>query len=343
MFRRVIAAQYLMLLLAACGLAAVPSTRPSTTSQPAANEPLAGGAIRYAPPPGWKLVKKSDDGLTATYNSPDQFSEMLIGVTPEKVAVTDSVKPQMAKIITDSIRKKVTEQNGEMLYGPKAEKDDRFYLRIHDRCRLEDSISDRVQMFKVAGLNLVLVSVVARNATDEHAKEIHKIGEDVLESAHAARTPAPQIFGRSKLKMTPPLDWKMEKSDAPNGLTAMFKSEADPQLQIIVKSKIVPKDAQQSEQRQKNLIAQMIDADRSSPPIKGAKRTGDSEFAGDSKAIRSIRVTYETSAGTMLADSRFVLVGDTMVAVTSIAPPAKADDVKQVTDSLIETIKPAGK
>jgi hypothetical protein len=45
----------------------------------------------------------------------------------------------------------------------------------------------------------------------------------------------------------------------------------------------------------------------------------------------------------MLADSRYILVGDTIVGITSIAPPAKADDVKQVTDSLVETIKPAGK
>ena len=86
----------------------------------------------------------------------------------------------MAGIIIKGIREKVTEQGAEILYGPKAEKDERFYLRVHDRCRIEDAIIDRVQIYKAVGRNLVLVSVTARNATDEKTREIHKLGEELL-------------------------------------------------------------------------------------------------------------------------------------------------------------------
>src|SRR5438445_8043773 len=95
----------LTLLSAALVPAAAPTSAPATaTTRTADMEPLVDGSLRYLPPPGWKLVSKSDDHLKASYATNDETGRIDIMVTPQTRDVDPSLAGQMAMVIGKAIR-----------------------------------------------------------------------------------------------------------------------------------------------------------------------------------------------------------------------------------------------
>ena len=112
-------------------------------------EPLLDGSIRYAPPPaadGWTFVGKSDDNRKATYVIDGGKGRIDITVTPQSRDVPDTYAKQMALIIGKGIREDADRASRTILLQPRVEKDERFFLKIHDRLGAEDGIRDRLQL-----------------------------------------------------------------------------------------------------------------------------------------------------------------------------------------------------
>ncbi len=331
---------FLMFMCAVC--AAATTTAP--TSAPFANEPIGHGVVRFAPPPDWDLAKRADNDMSVSYKSPDGSGVLSIAVTPQQDAITDSPKANMAKAIIKGITESLTKDGTELLIKPRVEQDDRFYLKVHDRSKKDGKVADRIQMYRAVGLNLVLVSVVAFTDDESKAKEVHAIGETVLLSARTSRTPKPTIFGKTRVQITAPLDWKEEKHDKPNGLTAIYHDPSDTEQSIVVKSRILPRDAKDDAAKRDAIITQMLDADRSGePPVKGAKRTEEPDAPADPKTLKTSRAVYKTESNEYQADTRFIAVGDVILSITTISRPGNADALKKTTDLLVETVKAVGK
>src|SRR5690242_5977654 len=116
-----------MLVVAVGAICHATAAAPTTTTAPFSLEPLVGGALRYQPPQGWDVVDKAD--RLARYRLPDEtgFLEIAVDLLPS--AVRKSAAQQMAMQIGKAIREQVKKDGNELVYGPRVEEDDRFFLK----------------------------------------------------------------------------------------------------------------------------------------------------------------------------------------------------------------------
>ena len=170
------------IVLLACSTlcAAPPSSKPA--SQPAKQKfSLMNGAVRYLVPGGWKERDRSDDGRKAQYQSPDEKATMYVTVLPQEYPIPQhnlAFKEKMKTAILGAMKKKFEDQKTQMIYGPKAETDDRFLLRIADREKGEEGTLDEVHLYRAAGLDLLSVTTTVLAETPAEAKPFHTMGED---------------------------------------------------------------------------------------------------------------------------------------------------------------------
>lgn len=309
-------------------------TKPATTQ--AANEPLVGGALRYAPPAGWELVGEKNDKL-ARYRLGNERAYLEIAVDVLPSAVGPAQAAQMAMQVGKAIREQAKKESYQLLYGPRAEKDDRFWVKIHDRMKVTGGqTSDRMQMYRNFGVYCVRVTATAMNASEADAKKIHEVGEDLLDTMRITRGVKPSYFPRTEIKITPPVDWKEQKTDRPNDLVATYTFASKPTARIIIRAKILPKDARTDETRRNLILDKMIDDERQTTPYSKTSISQGDQPKPDDKSLRRIVGTATEAAGkTVQVDTRYGVVADLIVSVRTIAEPADAAEVNAAADSLV--------
>src|SRR5687768_17062432 len=154
-----------MIVLLACVAVAPPAPRTPSTSSPSTQpvrledmESLADGNVRYIAPPMWELVGKSPNGLSAVYRSRDAHATIAITVMPQDRMIIESANQQMAMIIGKGIREAAAANKQELVIQPRVEKDPRFFLKMRDAMSGGGMTADRIQMYRIMGLNLVHVA-----------------------------------------------------------------------------------------------------------------------------------------------------------------------------------------
>ena len=187
--RRIIA----ILMLASVGAfadqpASPPSIKPgSTPATKAAKAPpkqkfsLMNGAVKFLVPDGWTESDRSDDEKNAHYHSPDQTATIFVGVVPQEYPLpqhNDAFREKMKTSIITAMATSFKDRGLEVLYGPKSETDDRFFIRLHDRVKEGDATLDEVHLYRAAGLDLLMVTTVVKTDSPDVAKPFHTIGED---------------------------------------------------------------------------------------------------------------------------------------------------------------------
>src|SRR5207248_3918881 len=85
----------------------------------------------------------------------------------------------------------------------------------------------------------------------------------------------PTVFGRTQIKLTPPVDWKEQKRDQPNGLAATYTDERNGANKIIIRSKIVPKTTAADPAKRQAFLDKMIDDERQTEPFSKAALSAD--------------------------------------------------------------------
>ena len=339
----------------ALGLAA--AAAPGATSSPAAPttrvvtadmEPLIDGSIRYAPPPaagGWKLFAKSDDHRRATYVTEDGKGRLDINVTPQTRDVPDEYARQMALIIGKTVRENADRDGRTILLQPRVEKDERFFLKIHDRLSGATGISDRLQIYRVMGLNIVHVAAIALKDTPEEARPIHEAGEALLEGMRLTRGVAPVVYPRNKLKIKPPVDWKQVKTDEPNALVVTYTDPEQPQRQLIVRARVVPKAALADPAKRDAFLVRMIDDERRTAPFSNnTKPAGEDQqlpVGGPREYLRHVRTDALAEGGVKLrVQTRYFVVNDVMVSLRSVS--AEDDEaILKIADAVAADVKPS--
>ena len=311
-------------------------------------EPLLDGSIRYVPPSadaGWKFMGKTEDNLKATYLIEEGKGRIDITVSPQTRDVPDTYAKQMAMIIGKGIRDDADRVGRTMLLQPRVEKDERFFLKIHDRISGEDGIRDRLQIYRVMGLNIVHVAVIALKDTPEEAKPIHTAGEELLDGMQITHGQRPVVYPRNKLKIRPPVDWKETKSDVPNALVTTYLDPKQPSRQLIIRARVIPRAATADPTKRDAFIAKMIDDERHTAPFSNnTKPLGDDQVvAGGSprEYLRQVRTDATIEGGGKLrVQTRYFTVNDVMVSLRSVS----SDDdeaLLKIADALAVDVKPS--
>jgi hypothetical protein len=364
----------MILALAVTGSAsfAAPATKPASTAPSTApaqvplaklTGSLANGTIRFAAPEGWQSVQ-SDNGLTVSYMAPDHAGIITVLYAPQEIRPTEDFKQSMGLKIGKAIREQMKKDGREMLLPPKIEPDDRFYLKIHDRSRSGAKTADRMQLFRIVGLNLVTCAVTAWTDDEQQAKETQRLGEDLLlgarltkaEAAGAdskkpgdagkAATPTkpgkPSTFAKAKIRVTPPAQWTEEKTDAADGLVATYHDPESESNLMIITVHPLPKETKKDPKARAIVIDDIVNAEKPTLNIEGGKQVGEPDVTEGSGFLRKITTKFETKDQKFQVDSRLVLVGDAVVCVTSLATAEKAEAVRQVGDQVARDLKPIG-
>ncbi|MEA2709791.1 MAG: hypothetical protein QOF78_2392 [Phycisphaerales bacterium] len=335
-----------IVMILAAAPALPPTSAPATRDvvRTAEMEPLIDGSIRYAPPPGWQFIEKSDDNRKASYQTADGKVRMDINVSPQPRDVPDTYAKQMALIIGKTIREDADRSGQTILLAPRVEKDPRFFLKIHDRLSGEHGVIDRLQLYRVIGLNIVHVAVSVLNDSPDEVKPLHAAGEELLDGMRLTRGQTPVVFPRNKLKLKPPIDWKEAKTDAANGLVVTYTDPKQPTRQLIVRARVIPKDARDDPARRDAFIDKMIDDERRTAPLDGAKPIGDDQpVAGGAprEYLRHVRSDVQPEGGLKLrVQTRYFMVNDVVVSLRSVGT-TDDETVLKIADALAVNVKPS--
>jgi hypothetical protein len=310
-------------------------------------EALIDGSIRYLPPPadaGWKPLGKTDDRLKATYQTEDGKGQITINVSPQTRDVPDTYARQMALIIGKGIREDADRSGRTMLLQPRVEKDERFFLKIHDRVSGEHGVSDRLQLYRVMGLNIVHVAVIALKDKPEEAKPIHTAGEELLDGMVLTRGQTPVVYPRNKLKIKPPIDWKETKTDAVNGLVVTYSDPKPPARQIIVRARVIPKATLDDPAKRETFIDKMVDDERRTPPFSNTAKPGEEQLISGGaprEYLRHVRTDSAAEGGAKLrVQTRYFVVNDVLVSLRSVSG-ADDEEILKIADALAVDVKPS--
>ncbi len=326
-----------MLAVAATPPASVPATPP--TSRPSEMEPLADGTVRYTPPENWNLIVKRPDGLGATYQSRDQTSTIVITIIPQDRAVADSSRDAMARIIDKGIREAAAKEHRALLIAPRVEQDDRFFLKMHDAVQIEGGVAERIQMYRVIGLNLVHVAASAAGEQLDDARDVFDKAERLMAGMRVSRGAKRVLYPRAQLRAIVPLDWTDRKIDQANGPVATYADPKEPSRQLLLGARIIPKAAREDKAKLDALVVLMIDQERALP----ARLTANGEDQNVPGATY-LRQTHATALsdkdGAMLVDTRYIVVGDVLASVRSIAKASDAVTMNSIAEKFAGNLRP---
>ena len=137
------------------------------------------GQIVYSPPHEWELSIDSSNETTAAWSQTDGAGILAIQALPANAAVDNRAADAMVKQLHNGHVK----AKDEVLLEPKREADDRFAIRIHERFKHGQQVSDELHLYKLVGSRPCMLTVNAQTDNESEARKIHVIGEDVLLSA----------------------------------------------------------------------------------------------------------------------------------------------------------------
>jgi hypothetical protein len=323
-----------------------PTTSPATTRL-ADMQTLADGFLRYDPPAGWTRADKADNPMSATWNSPDEHGALIITVTPEDRMVEDSAKERMAMIIGKGIREAAKKENHEIVYQPRVEKDDRFFLKMRDAQKIgDDKIADRIQMYRQVGLQFVHIAATAVVRSLDESRPVHEAAEKLLNEMLLSRGAKRSVYPHTQLRAIVPLDWKELKTDTANGQMAVYTDPKQPARQIIVRSRVIPKVAQSDTAKRDQLLTKMVDEERRMPPLSAsvsATSKDDQPFTPGGAGItylKSLRVPVQRAGQSLVVETRYFVVADVIVSVRTVTSESDAEAIRTIADKYCEDLKP---
>jgi hypothetical protein len=327
------------------GESRVPATNPADML------PLVDGSIRYLPPPadqGWKELMRTEDRLRASYATADGRGRIDINVTVEPRDIPASQAGAMARIIGKAIREDAKKAGRELPYPPRVEEDPRFFLVVHDRMKTADGqqVVDRKQLYRVMGLNLVHVAVVAYVPAEQAPPEaaaaradlpaaapVLAAGEALLDGMRLTRGAAPVVFPRTQVRLTTPVDWKLTRQDQPNGPTATYTDPQDPNRQILVRSRILPKEAREDATKRDAVLQRMVAQERTLPPLKPGSPAPEEGGTGKGEYLKQVRTAASRGEQKLTVETRYLVVGDVLLSLRAVAP-AGDETVGPIADAL---------
>jgi hypothetical protein len=337
-------------LIVSIAHAAGPTTAPSTAP---ATETLFGGKLTFTPPAGWELRGKLDGGKTASYALEPDAALMAITVNEQEIALDDAAAAKMAQAICKHLRDSIPKSGAEILTPPIAEKDDRFFLRIHDRFTKDGKLCDQLQLYRVLGVELVTVAVTAFSGSPDDVKKTFEEAEKMILSvqapgrAHAkpqaakltTATTKPVVLTEAKLRIAPPPGWRAELSNNASGIVATFRDPDDETNLIAVSLRQLPKEARSDPKLRDLAIDEIVAGEKQQFKIEGAQVQGNTQTIKDNRFLRKTRTKYEAKDRTFEVGSRQLRVGNAVVSVSTVSLEEQVENVEKLADEVAVGIR----
>lgn len=338
---------FLLLLLA-------PTTAPAT--QPAT---LAKGDFVYpAPPDGWEVFRRNDDGLGIIYKFEDR-AFLQINLTPATMGFTKDVARKMGNMICQKLLKESQEKGYTLLQPPSIEDDGRFILKVRHRFLAGDTETNQVQMYREVGNYLVNVAISVRGDSEQAVKTLQGEGEALLLGAKSAKQisneqarlkpPAagkPILLSLAKIVVTPPGDWSIDNTDAAEGIVLTLRETADATNLIALSVRPLPAEAKRDPKLREIILEEMAKSESQQFSMEGATLVGETETVKDSRFLRKTRSKFETKEVKFQILSRQIRVGDMMVSVTCLAMEDSVARIDKIADEVamkVRPVRPTGK
>jgi hypothetical protein len=331
----------LLLILPFC-IAAAPAAETLTTTAPAptsapAVEMLDQGRVRITPPAGWTLVERK--GLSLRYELGAGVGAITVIVTPQDSMPTDETIATMAKVAGKQLREAARNEGAQMLIPPRTEPDERFAMKLRDRTRGADGrVRDQLQMYRVMQLELVHVAVVANVETEDESRKIFAAAEELLDTAKLGTGPKPTSFRKTRVRFTVPPGWVEERKDEPNGVVAIYTNATYPGARLVVRSRIIPKDAKRNTQVQEHTLDQLVDDYRNAPLPDGVPQRTAERKIEHPRFKRFFQHSLSWNGQPWGLDFRCVIAGDVAIGVEALVPP-RDDSVTRAADAMAATIR----
>ena len=174
----------LLFSLTCTALAAPPATKPATkpAAAPKQRFSLMNGAVKFMVPAGWAESQKADDGKSAQYSSPDGVSTISIVVIPQEYPVplkNDNLKEQMKTFVINGLRRPSSRSAIRRFSTAQGPKPMTAFICIHARIKDGDETLDQLHLYRAAGLDLLMFTMVVKTDNKDEAAIAHTAGEDI--------------------------------------------------------------------------------------------------------------------------------------------------------------------
>ncbi len=361
----------LVLLTLTLAASAAPSTKPTTLPTTTSTETasLVGGEIVFLLPPsddGWVPAGHSNNGRTLAYarNGPSGNPPAMLAVNADlqPQGLTDDDANPIGQSICKRIRDGAKKGETEILSPPVAEKDDRFFLRIHHTFRKNGKVGDQLQLYRVVGLNLIAVAVTAYTDKPEEARPIFETAEKIVLSVKdpksiatarsSTRTASKPVtlseklttIGSAKLRLNAPNDWKPEiRGGVDSGIVATFHDNADDTNLLAISVRQLPPEAKRDPRLRDVIVDEIVNGEKTQFKIEGSTIVGGVVNLSDRRFLKKTRTKYQTTSTKFDVSSRQIRVGDEIVSVSIVCLDDRYEAIDKAADEVALSMTTTGK
>jgi hypothetical protein len=153
-------------------------------TQPAEDTSIARGQYHFPAPPSpeWTAVKPDPAKDAIVYINSKHDGAIQLMLLPKDASVDPDIAAQVAAAMVKQLKKAHADAGTEMVMQPTVEKDKRFAIVIHEKCKAGPSTADELHVYKAVGPRVLMLTVNSVAADPDKAATIHKDGEDLLDA-----------------------------------------------------------------------------------------------------------------------------------------------------------------
>ncbi len=307
--------------------------------------------MNLAVPEGWLIEGQGDNGLSAACRNADNSASLTIVIAPQKYdsAPGEQVKKQVSEKVIAGLKEGYKKFHAKTLIEPHIEKAEGFWLRIHDAYKVEDNAVEQLHLYRLVGERLVQLTLVVKSDDAKVVEPTMHAAETMLAQAAPSKTdapvngdspkpsapaPKPQTLSKAHVVLTAPAGWKQELADNASGIIATFRDAKDSTNLITVAARPIPDEAKKDPKLRDAVVQKMVAGEKPVFKMAGAKPLSKPQVVEDSHFLRKLRIPYQVEETRFVVSSRMVLVGDTLLSITSVALDDVADKVESLADAV---------
>jgi outer membrane murein-binding lipoprotein Lpp len=145
------------------------------------------GAYKHRTPAGWNATPPKDKEISMFYRAADKSGLIFVIVKP-KGGAPPEMQPNYAKQMVTKLKEDFARSKTEIIEPPAAQPDPRFYLKIHERIRVnEKQTADQTHYYIMPGKDLVQLTVITTSEDPAQVSAIQRLAEEMLLSFKAEK------------------------------------------------------------------------------------------------------------------------------------------------------------
>ena len=323
----------------------------------AITQTLSKGDVVFTVPDGWRFDGKTTDDHLAKLTRSAPEAAMAVNVVQQPQSLSNSDADAMAQHVCKMIRDHATAGDFQLIDPPKAEKDDRFFMRIHHKFQKNATVGDELQIYRLLGNNLITVAVTVFTDSPDEAKPVFEDAEQTLISVKSSKSAAamhgatrtmkpatrPTALANAKVTFNAPAGWDEQINDHSEGIVATYHDPAQSFNTIAISVTPLPPEAKKDPKIRDMLVETIVNDEKTQFKFDGASVVGDSETVKDNRFLKKTRIRYDKSGDKIQVTGRQRRVGDVVVSVAMASEESSAADVDRLADEVAMSVRAEGR